>query len=52
MQTLYMLAGAGFLFAVISWMLFRNRPSDHPLSNEQEQQLVGEDDEQADDDSS
>jgi ACS family glucarate transporter-like MFS transporter len=39
-QSLFVLAGFGFMYAAFFWMLFRNRPAEHPFSNEAERELI------------
>lgn len=39
-NSLYVLAGSGFLYAIGFWFVFRNQPGEHHWSNEQERLLV------------
>ena len=42
-SALYVLAGAGIVFAVAFWTLFRNYPSEHPMVSQEEAQLIAAD---------
>ncbi len=41
-EALYVLTGVGVLFGLMFLWLFRNRPQDHPWSNEAEAELIAE----------
>ena len=42
-SALYVLAGAGIVFAVAFWTLFRNYPPEHPMVSQEEAQLIAAD---------
>lgn len=42
-QSLFALASLGVIFAIVFWIIFRNRPNEHSGCNESEQQLIESD---------